>query len=145
MDKSSLDLKLTKFFMSFFKALLTPSNFASPSNVMTHKFQENVSSWNITFFVQNEPITVQFFRLLSALIKLHPITNAIFEKTRSRFIQILHHSSELWIITIFYTSIFFSSIILQILYIRDKKSSLKKNFQAFLWLCENSPNSSCHI
>ena len=42
----------------------------------------------------------QFFRLLSALIKVHPIPLVIFETTRSGFIQILHHCSVSWKITL---------------------------------------------
>ena len=42
-------------------------------------------------FAQKEPIKVQFFRLLSALMEVPTIPHAIFETTRSRFIQILHH------------------------------------------------------
>ena len=42
-------------------------------------------------FEQNELIKVQFFRLLSALMKVHSIPHATFETTRSGFIQILHH------------------------------------------------------
>ena len=48
-------------------------------------------NWNILFFGQKEPINVQIFRLLSALMEVHPILHAIFETTRSGFIQILHH------------------------------------------------------
>ena len=36
---------------------------------------------------------VQFFRLLSALMKVHPMPYAIFKTTRSGFIQILHPCS----------------------------------------------------
>ena len=46
------------------------------------------------------------FRLLGALMKVHPIPHAIFETTRSGFIQILHHCSVSWKITLLY---FFSS------------------------------------
>ena len=41
-------------------------------------------------------IKVQFLKLLSFLMKIHPIPHAIFETTRSRFIQILHHCSVPW-------------------------------------------------
>ena len=57
------------------------------------------SSWNIKCYGQKEPIKVQFFRLLSALMKVHPIPHAIFETIRSGFIQILHHCSVWWKIT----------------------------------------------
>ena len=39
------------------------------------------------------------FRLLSALIKVHPIFHAIFENTSLGFIQVLNHCSVLWKIT----------------------------------------------
>ena len=60
------------------------------------------SSWNIICFGQNDPIKVQFFRLLSALMKVNPIPHGIFEITRSGFIQILHHCSVSWKITPLY-------------------------------------------
>ena len=46
------------------------------------------------------------FRLLGALLKVQPIPHAIFETTRSGFIQTLHHCSLSWKITPLY---FFSS------------------------------------
>ena len=46
------------------------------------------------------------FRLLGALMKVLPIPHAIFESTRSGFIQISHHCSVSWKITPLY---FFSS------------------------------------
>ena len=51
-----------------------------------------------------DPIKVQFFRLLSTLLKVHLIPHVIFETTRSgfRFIQILHHCSLSLIITPLY-------------------------------------------
>ena len=58
--------------------------------------------WNIICFGQKEPINVEFFRLLNALMKVHPIPHAIFETTKSRFIQILHHWSVSWKITPMY-------------------------------------------
>ena len=41
-------------------------------------------------FGQKEPLKVQIFKFLSALMKVHPIPHASFETTRSRFTQILH-------------------------------------------------------
>ena len=64
------------------------------------------SSWNIIWLGKKESIKIQFFRLLIALIKLHPIPHAAFETTRSGFIQILYHCSVSWKITPLY---FFSS------------------------------------
>ena len=46
------------------------------------------------------------FRLLGALMKVHPILHTIFKTARSGFIQILHHCSVSWKITPLY---FFSS------------------------------------
>ena len=40
-------------------------------------------------FGQKEPMKVQIFKFLSALMEVHPIPNASFETTRSRFAQIL--------------------------------------------------------
>ena len=45
-------------------------------------------------FGQKEPTKVQIFKLLIALMKVHPIPHASFETARSRFIQILHHFSQ---------------------------------------------------
>ena len=59
-------------------------------------------SWNIICSGQKETIKVQFFRLLSALMKVRPIAHAIFETTRSEFIQILHPCSVSWKITPLY-------------------------------------------
>ena len=47
-------------------------------------------------------IKVQFLKLLSVLMKIHPIPHAIFETTRSGFIQILHHCSVPWNINCLY-------------------------------------------
>ena len=41
-------------------------------------------------FGQKEPMKVQIFKFLSALMKVPPIPHASFETTRSRFTQILH-------------------------------------------------------
>ena len=51
-----------------------------------------------------ELIKVHYFRLLSALMKVHPIPHAIFETTRPGFIQILHHCSVSWKITPLFVS-----------------------------------------
>ena len=66
-------------------------------------FPMKFSSWNIISFGQKGPIKVQFSKLLSALMKLHTIIpHAIFESTRSAFIQILHCCSVSWKITTLY-------------------------------------------
>ena len=79
--------KLTKLLTSFFKPRVSFSlNFASTFSVKTI-IPLTFSSWNI-WFGQKKPMKVQFFRLLSALIKVQPIPDAIFETTRPGFIQI---------------------------------------------------------
>ena len=81
------------------------------------------SNWNIICFGKKEPINVQFFRLLGALMKVHPIPHVIFETTGSGFIQTLHHCSLLWKITPLY-------FLAEISYTLDKNSPLKWNFTA---------------
>ena len=65
-------------------------------------------------FGQKELIKEQIFRLLCAFSNVHPIPQANFQTTRSRFIQILNHCSVSWKITLLY---FFGSIV----YNLDKK------------------------
>ena len=83
--------------------------------VSWHIIPLEFSSWNIVCFWQKESFKEQFFRLFSALMKVHPIPHAIFETARSRFVQILHHISVSWKITPLYC---FSSN----LYTLDKKT-----------------------
>ena len=64
-----LTLKLTKFLVNF---------------QATSQFSLQLR------FGQKEPMKVQIFKFLSALMKVHPIPHASFETTRSRFTQILH-------------------------------------------------------
>ena len=71
-------------------------------------------------------------------MKIYPIPHLIFETTRSRFIQILHHFSVSWNIIPLY--LFISN-----LYTLDKNSPSKWNFQTFEWLDENSTNSLFHV
>ena len=116
-----LSWKLTKCFMLFFKPQVSfPLNFASPFSVMTHN-PLKFSNWNIICFGQKEPINVQFFRFLSALMKVHPIFYAIFETTKSKFIQILYHYSVPWKIILLY-------FLAQTSYTLDKNSPSKWNF-----------------
>ena len=71
--------------------------------VSWHIILVKFSSWTIICFKKKEPIKVQFFRrLLSAIMKIHSIPHAIFETTRSGFIQILHHCPVSWKITPLY-------------------------------------------
>ena len=105
-DFQLLAWRLTKFLMLFFKPHVRVFfKFASPFSVMTHNSSE-IFIWNITFFGPKKPISVTLFKLLSVLMKLHPIPHAIFETTRSEFIQFLYHCSIAWKITPLY---FFSS------------------------------------
>ena len=97
------------------------------------------SNWNIICFGLEEPINVQFFRLLSSLMKICLIPHAIFEITKLEFIQILHHCSVSWKVSPLY---FFLS---QSLYTFDKKSTLNWSFQTFESLGENWTNSLCQI
>ena len=71
-------------------------------SVSWHTIPMKFSSWNIICFGQIEPIKVQFFQLLSALMKVHSIPYVIFETTRSSFIQILHHCLVSWKINFLY-------------------------------------------
>ena len=56
-------------------------------------------NWNIICFREKEPISVKFFRLLSAPIKVYSTPHAIFQTTRSGFIQFSRHCSFSWKIT----------------------------------------------
>ena len=56
---------------------------------------------------QKEPIKVQIFKFLSALMKVPPIPHANFETTRLRFIQILHHCSVSCLLCIFFLKILY--------------------------------------
>ena len=107
-------------------------------SVSWHIILLKLSNWNIMCFGQKEPISIQFFRFLCALIKVHSIPQAILKTARSRFIKTLHHWSLSWKIT----PLYFSA---QTLYTLDKNSPSKWNFWTFEWLGENSPNSSCYI
>ena len=132
-DFQLLALKLTKFLMSFFKPQVSfRLNFATRFSVIPLKF----SNWNSVCFRQKECINVQFFRLLGAVMKVHLILHAIFETTRSGFIQILHHCSVSWKITPLY---FFSSNLIYS-YTLDKNSSSQWNLRTFDRLGENSQN-----
>ena len=64
-------------------------------SVSRHIVPVNCSNWNIICIGQKESINAQVFRLLSALMKVHPLLQAI-ETARSGFIQILHHCSVPW-------------------------------------------------
>ena len=79
-------------------------------------------SWDIICFGQKEPIKVQFFRLLSALMKVHSIA---FLKPQG-FIQILNHCWVSWQIPPLY---YCSSNLVYF----ELKEPIKKNFSNF-WM-----------
>ena len=60
---------LTKFLMSFFKPQVSFPLILQHFSVSWHIIPLKFSNWNIICFGQEEPINVQFFRLLSALKK----------------------------------------------------------------------------
>ena len=64
------------------------------------------------------------YRVLSDLLKVHPIPHAIFETIRSGFIQILHHCSVSWTIT----PLYFCN--LNLAYFRQKEP-IEKKFSDF--------------
>ena len=80
---------------AFLKILHQPS---LPWHIISLRFP----SLDIIYYGQKESISVQFFRLLSALMKVHPIAHAMIETTRSWPIQILRHCSVSWKITSLY-------------------------------------------
>ena len=90
-----------------------------PWHILLLKF----SISNITCIEQKEPINIQFVRLLSALMKVHPISHAVFETTRSGFIKTLHHCSMSWKINPLY---FFGS---NLIYFGQKESIKVKFFR----------------
>ena len=99
------------------------------SSVSWHIIPMKFSSSNIICFGKKEPVKVQFFRLLSALMKVNPIPHAIFETKRSGLIQIFHHCSVSWKITPLY---FCTS---NLVYFAQKEPIEKKisNFWGFRW------------
>ena len=82
------------------------------------------SNWNIVCFGQKEAIKVQFFRFLSALMKVHPIPHVIFETASLGFIQILCHCSVSWKTNPLY---FFSSYLMYF----GQKEPIKITFSDF--------------
>ena len=104
-------------------------------SVSWHIIPLKFSNWNILCFGQKELINVPFFRHLSALIKVNPIPHAIFQTTRSGFIQILHHCLVSWKITPLY---FFSSNLIYLGQkepIKVKPSVVGWRFTKFLMSC----------
>ena len=119
---STARMKINQILISFFEPRVSfPLNFLSVSwHIISLKF----SSWNIICFGQKELINIQFFRLLTVLMKVHPIPHAIFETIRSGLIQILYHCSVSWKTTLLY---FFSS---NLIYFRQKEP-IKVKFSDF--------------
>ena len=97
-------------------------------SVSWHIIPLKLSSWKSICFGQKEPIKVQFSGLLSALMKVHPILQDIFETIRSGFIQVLHCCSVSWKIT---PLCFCSS---NLVYFRQKEP-IKNKFSDF-WVVE---------
>ena len=78
--------------MSFFKPQVSfRLNFATPFSVITHNSSEIFLLKQCTLWTKRAH-QCPIFRLLGALMKVHPIPHAIFETTRSGFIQILHNN-----------------------------------------------------
>ena len=80
-------------------------------------------NWNIICFGQKQSIKVQFFIILSAVMKVEGFT------------ENLHHCS------VKDSCIF----LVETLYTLYKHFGHQKKFQTFEWLGESSPNPSCHI
>ena len=140
MDFRLFAWKLTKFIMPFSKPQVRFPLILHCLSVSWHIIALKFSSWNIIYFGQKEPIKVQFYRLFSTLMKVHPISHVIFEITGSRFIPILYHCSVSWKITPLY---FFGSNLVHF----GQKEPIKVKFSEF-WVVgwpNYSPNSSCHI
>ena len=79
------------------------------------------------------------FRLLGVLMmKGHPIPHAFFETTKSDF----SNFASLFSFTKDNSSVFFLA---QTSYTLDKNNLSEWNFWTFVWLGENSPNTSCYI
>ena len=92
--------------MPFFKQGISfPLKSLLPFRVMTHNSTE-IFKLKHYMLLPKRARQCTIFQTLSALMKVHPIPHAIFETTRSGFIQILHHCSVSWKITPLY---FFSS------------------------------------
>ena len=87
---------------------------------------------------KKEPIRAQIFRLLSALMKVHPIPHAILKPQIQGLFQfcINVQCHERLLLCIY---------VAQTLYTLEKKSPSKRNVETFEWLGENSPNCSCHV
>ena len=93
-------------------------------SVSRHIIPLKFSNWNTVCFGQKEAIKVQFFRLLSALMKVHPIPHVIFETASPGFIQILCHCSVSWKTNPLY---FFSSYLMYF----GQKEPIKITFSDF--------------
>ena len=96
------------------------------------------SSWNIISFEQKQPINVQVFKLWSPLMNVHPLLLAIFETTRSEFVQFcitLWCHQDISSVTLWchqdISSVFFSS---SLIYFRQKEP-IEVNFSN-CWVLE---------
>ena len=97
------------------------------ASVSWHIVSLKFSSWNIISFRQKQPINVQVFKLWSPLMKVHPLLLAIFETTRSEFVQFC---ITLWCHQDI-SSVFLSS---SLIYFRQKEP-IEVNFSNF-WVLE---------
>ena len=97
------------------------------ASVSWHIVSLKFSSWNIISFRQKQPINVQVFKFWSPLMKVHPLLLAIFETTRSEFVQFC---ITLWCHQDI-SSVFFSS---SLIYFRQKEP-IEVNFSNF-WVLE---------
>ena len=67
-------------------------HFGSPFSVMTHNCSE-IFLLKHYLLLTKRARQCKMFQTLSAVMKVDPIPHAIFETTKSGFIQILHHCS----------------------------------------------------
>ena len=89
---STARMKINQIPCIIFQATSPHLDFATPFSVMTHNSSEIFHLKQYMLWTKRAH-QCTIFRLLGALMKVHPISHAIFETTRSGFIQILHHCS----------------------------------------------------
>ena len=129
-DFRLLTWKLTKFLKSFLKPQVSFSlNFASPFSVIIQNPSEIFWLKHYILRIKKAHQCTIFQTFECSIMKVHPISHAIFETTIFQC-----HERKLLCILLAQTS-----------YTLDKNSPSKWNFWTFEWLGENSPNSSCHI
>ena len=97
------------------------------ASVSWHIVSLKFFSWNIISFEQKQPTNVQVFKLWCPLMNVHPLVHAIFETTRSEFVQFC---ITLWCHQDI-SSVFLSS---SLIYFRQKEP-IEVNFSNF-WVLE---------